>query len=85
MKIIGHKEEDFGTFDLDRIQLPTLLFQTGYLTIQDYDPRTKNFHLAYPNKEVFETMIKILAPILTGSLAFDPKAKNIVDHVWRHL
>ncbi|MBH1989402.1 MAG: AAA family ATPase, partial [Myxococcaceae bacterium] len=65
-------EEDLGTFDLDRIQLPTLLFQTGYLTIQDYDPRTKNFHLAYPNKEVSETMIKILAPILTGSLSFAP-------------
>ncbi|RMH87277.1 MAG: AAA family ATPase, partial [Calditrichaeota bacterium] len=30
-------EEDFTTYDIDRLQLAPLLFQTGYLTIQDYD------------------------------------------------
>jgi len=28
------------------------MFQTGYLTIKGYDPRSKLYSLGYPNKEI---------------------------------
>ncbi len=36
----------------DRINLPALMFQTGYLTIQDYNPEESSYTLDFPNKEV---------------------------------
>jgi hypothetical protein len=47
------------TFDLERLNLPAILFQTGYLTIQNVTNEGL-FQLAYPNKEVRDTMIEIL-------------------------
>ena len=44
--------EDLGSFELDNIPLPSLLFQTGYLTIKEYDSKTNNYTLGIPNKEV---------------------------------
>jgi hypothetical protein len=41
-----------GTFNLEHIPLFPLLFQTGYLTITDYDQETDKFKLDYPNFEV---------------------------------
>ncbi|MES2200003.1 MAG: PD-(D/E)XK nuclease domain-containing protein [Chlamydiota bacterium] len=41
-----------GTIDVDTIPLPTLLFQTGYLTLAEYDKRTSNYRLEFPNQEV---------------------------------
>lgn len=39
-----------------------LLFQTGYLTIKDYDRETQLFTLGVPNKEVTESLFKELLP-----------------------
>ncbi len=44
--------ELLGSADVDGIPLPTLLFQTGYLTIARYDTRTTNYWLEFPNEEV---------------------------------
>ena len=47
-------ESALGSFDVDSIQLETLLFQTGYLTIRDvkkFGDMTL-YDLGYPNKEV---------------------------------
>lgn len=38
------------------------LFQTGYLTIKDYDRETQLFTLGVPNKEVTESLFKELLP-----------------------
>ncbi len=38
-----------------------LMFQTGYLTIKDYDPETTEYLLTYPNKEVKQSFLKYLA------------------------
>ena len=38
-----------------RISLPALLFQTGYLTIQDYKVELHAYQLDFPNKEVRES------------------------------
>ncbi|HEV2601401.1 MAG TPA: AAA family ATPase [Candidatus Babeliales bacterium] len=40
------------SIDINNIPLYTLLLQTGYLTIVDYDPSVEAFTLNYPNQEV---------------------------------
>ena len=39
-----------------------LLFQTGYLTIKDYNAETRSYALGFPNKEVRESFIEYLLP-----------------------
>lgn len=47
-------ETDLSSFDIDDIKIETLLFQTGYLTIQEVKTRfnQRTFKLSYPNLEV---------------------------------
>ena len=47
-------ETDISSFDVDDIKIETLLFQTGYLTIQEVKTRFNQrlFKLGYPNLEV---------------------------------
>ncbi|TWI68180.1 PD-(D/E)XK nuclease superfamily protein [Desulfobotulus alkaliphilus] len=48
-------EELIDSFDVDRIRVETLLFQTGYLTIERMDEKMvgrRTYQLAYPNMEV---------------------------------
>ncbi|MBU1667457.1 ATP-binding protein [bacterium] len=47
-------ETDLGSFDINDIKIETLLFQTGYLTIQEVNTRFNQrvFKLSYPNLEV---------------------------------
>ena len=47
------------TFELERLNLEAILFQTGYLTIQNVTNEGL-FQLAYPNKEVRDAMLEIL-------------------------
>ena len=46
---------------LDENPLP-LLYQSGYLTIKDYDPEFKCYRLDFPNREVEEGFVKYLVP-----------------------
>ena len=48
-----------GSFELDRLHPITLLFQTGYLTIQSKDEDLA-YTLAYPNKEVRHSLLQHL-------------------------
>ena len=43
-----------------------VIFQSGYLTIKDYDTRFKSYLLGYPNKEVEEGFINFLMPYYTS-------------------
>jgi len=47
-------EADLGSFDINEINLETLLFQTGYLTIDKVERFGDDslFYLTYPNREV---------------------------------
>ena len=45
----------------------TLLYQSGYLTIKDYDPENKVFTLAIPNREVKHSLYSIIIPFFLGS------------------
>lgn len=50
---------------MSREAIPTL-YQTGYLTIKDYDPDFRVFTLDYPNREVEESFIEFLLPMYLG-------------------
>lgn len=39
-----------------------ILYQSGYLTIKEYDPEFQLYTLAYPNKEVRKGFIESLMP-----------------------
>lgn len=39
-----------------------LLYQTGYLTIADYDPAAREYTLAFPNNEVKYGFLDCLMP-----------------------
>ncbi|MDR2897451.1 MAG: ATP-binding protein [Spirochaetaceae bacterium] len=44
--------EDFSKYDIATMKAEPLLYQSGYLTIADYDEERKRFTLDYPNEEV---------------------------------
>ena len=50
--------------EVDAIPLPALLFQTGYLTIQDYNVELNAYQLDFPNKEVREAFFGSMLTIL---------------------
>ena len=60
-----------------------VIFQSGYLTIKDYDPEFDLYTLGYPNKEVEEGFVKFLvpfySPILESNSGF--QIKNFVREV----
>ena len=65
-------ESIFSSFDIDRMHVVSLLFQTGYLTIKEVitSPRQKNFYiLSYPNKEVKEAFMEYLLGDLSSHFA----------------
>ncbi|MEM7175218.1 MAG: AAA family ATPase [Chlamydiota bacterium] len=45
---------------LDRIDLAALMFQTGYLTIKDYEEKQNAYFLDFPNKEVHDAFLDSL-------------------------
>jgi len=57
-------EDTFTTFDLERLRLEALLFQTGYITIENYDGIF--YMLNYPNQEVKKSFLKYLYSELAG-------------------
>jgi hypothetical protein len=50
----------FESYDLERLDTVPLLFQTGYLTIKQYDADFGLYTLSYPNKEVRDSMLQYL-------------------------
>ncbi|MEZ4911805.1 MAG: AAA family ATPase [Saprospiraceae bacterium] len=52
MKNIMATDATLASYDPEKLQLIPLLFQTGYLTISDYDPILHVYHLDFPNQEV---------------------------------
>jgi len=46
------EELAFSTYELGKLDIVPLLFQTGYLTIKAYNPQTRRYRLSYPNYEV---------------------------------
>ena len=65
--ILG-SDELLSTFDVDHIATEALLFQTGYLTIIQTEPRGSRtyYRLGYPNQEVRQSLNESLLNHLTG-------------------
>lgn len=62
----------FESFDIDNLNVFSLLFQTGYLTIKeikDVSPTMSIFRLSYPNEEVKESFLQYLAADFAGKYA----------------
>ena len=61
-------EELLSAFDVDHIATEALMFQTGYLTIRQAEPRGGElyYRLGYPNREVQQSLNKSLLSHLTG-------------------
>lgn len=55
---------DFDVTDLMHISLTGLLFQTGYLTIRDYNPWTDIYTLGIPDEEVRKDLTLLMASLI---------------------
>ena len=52
--------EDFDVTDLTDLRAVPMLYQTGYLTIRDFDPVTRWFTLAVPDEEVRQDLATLV-------------------------
>ncbi|MCB0122586.1 MAG: AAA family ATPase, partial [Caldilineaceae bacterium] len=50
-------EMEMSTYEIDQLQLIPLLFQTGYLTIKEYDTAQQLYTLYFPNYEVEDAFL----------------------------
>ncbi len=57
---------ELGQFDIDDIDMKTLLFQTGYLTIKSVDTESHNYILGYVNKETIDSLGGYIIKSMTG-------------------
>lgn len=55
-------ENSLSGLDLDSVSPIALFFQTGYLTIKDYDRRGRIYRLGVPNEEVKEGLLEYILP-----------------------
>lgn len=51
---------ELGSFDIESLYPLTVFYQTGYLTITDYNERSGNYRLSYPNREVKNSFLHLL-------------------------
>ena len=49
-----------SSYDIERLELITLMFQTGYLTFKSYDEDGDVYTLKFPNKEVKKSYLEVL-------------------------
>lgn len=59
--------EDFADYRQDPDRPIPVIYQSGYLTIQKYDPRYGRYTLGYPNAEVRNGFLNFLLPSYTGA------------------
>jgi hypothetical protein len=53
-KLDEYRADDsvFDAFDIDNLNVVSILFQSGYLTIKSYDGETEEYILGFSNKEI---------------------------------
>ncbi|MEZ4680643.1 MAG: AAA family ATPase [Caldilineaceae bacterium] len=68
----------FSTYEIDKLAIVPLLFQTGYLTIKGYHERTQQYDLGYPNYEVENAFLVYLLDAFS-----DSKQGFSESHLWR--
>lgn len=58
--------DDLKGIKVDIDDIIPVMYQSGYLTIKDYDPHSREFTLKYPNNEVERGFIQGLLPEFSG-------------------
>lgn len=56
---------ELSPFEITNIPLVPLLFQTGYITIKEYEAKNQRYRLGFPNHEVEFSFEKFLVMVLT--------------------
>jgi len=72
------RELAFSTYEIDTLSVVPLLFQTGYLTIKDFEPTRRIYTLGYPNAEVEEAFLTYLL----GEFSERDRGLN-EDYLWQ--
>ncbi|MDE7413387.1 MAG: ATP-binding protein [Muribaculaceae bacterium] len=77
------RRETISNISLFQPQFVALLYQTGYLTIKDYDPERDRYILDFPNREVKSGFFSSLLPIYTRlqRSETDSVSENILDAI----
>lgn len=52
----------------------TLLYQSGYLTIKDYDPNMELYTLGFPNREIASAIYSVIVPYYLGEKFSESKS-----------
>ena len=74
-------EDDLKGLDLLTPQPLALLYQTGYLTIKDYNPKIRRYRLGIPNEEVKKGLFNVLLPYYMQSRSGEEPKKLVGDMV----
>lgn len=59
--------QEFANYQADPDRPLPVIYQSGYLTIQSYDPSCQLYTLGYPNEEVRRGFLYFLLPYFTGA------------------
>jgi len=70
-----------GSIDSVALNPLPLFYQSGYLTIKDYDERFESYHLGFPNREVERGFTRFLIPYYTAIP--EPKSAFFVNNFVR--
>ena len=75
-----------SSFDVGEIATEALLFQTGYLTIEESSHRAgrTRYRLGYPNREVRQSLNEVLLNRLAGRAAGLENRDRHLDHLLAH-
>ena len=63
-KVRNVRERDFDVTDIRALKTVPMLFQTGYLTIQDYNPLKQTYTLHVPDLEVRQDLATLTAAVV---------------------
>jgi hypothetical protein len=73
------EEISFSTYEVDRLDVIPLLFQTGYLTLTGYDPERLLYTLDYPNFEVKNSFLQYFIRGYTNRVFQESKLYDLID------
>jgi hypothetical protein len=77
VEMLNVPETVFSTYEIESLNVVPLLFQTGYLTIKDYDKTKQLYRLYYPNYEVENAFLNVLLK------SFNNTQNELVEqHLW---
>jgi hypothetical protein len=72
------------SYEIENLDIRTLMFQTGYLTIKKRDLRTGTYVLDYPNQEVEQAMSNQILALMTGTQHIDTPLFNLQEAFLEH-